>query len=630
MPNLTCSLLTKCTIQLFWPLPGHFIVFNVSDGMPSFDNKFVLSLFLLSSLFLAGCSYSDQDGASINAGGVSTESSSSDNSTTTGSTDSNGSGGGGSASGGGSSGGVSTSSSGGATTVTSSYDGERGIPPTGTDTPQQSAARFLTQATFGPNMAEIQALASEGYDAWLDRQIAMSPTYHLPQYPQGTYQNGRQAVWWKTAVTAPDQLRQKVAYALSQIFVVSDTNASIQNSGDGLSSYYDVLVKNAFGNYRDLLEEVTLHPIMGMYLSMLRNEKPDQARGVRSDENYAREVMQLFSIGLVQLNLDGTPKLDQNGNTIPTYSQSDIENLARVFTGWTFNDCCDADYEYSWKGDDFINPMNPFEQFHDRDEKIIVSGVTIPAGGTARQDLGLALDAIFNHPNTGPFISKLLIQRLTTSNPSPEYISRVANVFNNNGSGVRGDLQAVIRTILMDNEALFGHVDLPYQFGKLREPLLRATHLWRAFYSNNMGLNYANPELELMQAPLRAPSVFNFYSPSYSPVGVIRDDGLKAPEFQITTESSVNALTNAFRMYIQEDGSWKVDAPLDISEVSALANDASAMIEYLNLLLMSGWMSDDMKQVLTDYLNNYQLGNEEAARNLIYLITTSSEYAVQR
>ncbi len=575
-----------------------------------FKKKYIISiLFLAFVLVLSGCSDTDVKGgmsfgenntASVSDNGVGTV-------------------------------GVVTTSGGGSTAVNTSYDGPRDEPPRGVDTPRQAAARFLTQATFGPKMSEIESVAERGLDSWLNEQLALSPTYILPQYPPGTYQNGRQAVWWETVVTAPDQLRQKVAHALSQIFVVSDTSAAIQNYGEGMSSYYDILIKNAFGNYRDLLEDVTLHPIMGMYLSMIRNEKPDTERGVRSDENYAREVMQLFSIGLVELNLDGTPRLDQNGNQIPTYSQAEIEGLARVFTGWTFNDCCNFDYEYSWKGDDVINHMRPFEEFHDTDEKAIVGGVRIPAGGSAREDLAMALDTLFNHPNVGPYISRLLIQRLVTSNPSPQYISRVASVFNDNGSGVRGDMAAVVRAILLDDEARFGHVDLPRQFGKLREPLLRITHLWRAF---NLGQDreygYENPENDLAQASLRAPSVFNFYRPDFSPVGVVRSDGLKSPEFQITTESTVNALTNILFEFIQDDGGWRGDFSLDMSEVTALADDHEAMVEYLDLLLMSGWMSEEMKTVLIDYLSNNQLGAEEAARNLVYLIVSSSEYAVQR
>ncbi|MEE9344528.1 MAG: DUF1800 domain-containing protein, partial [Methylococcales bacterium] len=446
------------------------------------------------------------------------------------------------------------------------------------------AARFLTQATFGPTDESIDQLITIGsYQAWLRQQMVEPISYQLkptqdywlkncPLNDDGQLINhpseiadtwearlGRHNVWWKTLLHGEDQLRQRVAFALSQIFVVSDQPEMLGNSQFGMASYYDTLLKHSFGNYRELLEDVTLHPAMGLYLGMLRNQKANAVLNIRPDENYAREVLQLFSIGVHELNIDGTIILE-HGQPIPTYNQQTVQEFARVFTGWNY---ADVDW-HAWIGHgNRTLPMIPVEEFHDRNEKQLLNGTRLAANKTARAELNAALDNIFNHPNVGPFISKQLIQRLITSNPTSAYVARIARVFNNNGNGVRGDLAAVVSAILLDEEARNGHKTIP-TFGKLKEPLLRLSHIFRVFdlqpnikegsfwehqscgrgeypayvigdsWSHLPGLGK-----EIGQAVLQAPSVFNFYRPDYTPPGMSGETGLIAPEFQLATENFV-------------------------------------------------------------------------------------------
>ncbi|MGE5712860.1 MAG: DUF1800 domain-containing protein, partial [Betaproteobacteria bacterium] len=348
------------------------------------------------------------------------------------------------------------------------------VPPTADE-----AARFLMQASFGPTDTDIARVQSLGYSGWIDEQFALTPTLHLP-YVQANYNPllfGAnfafvQDSFWQQAVPAPDQLRQRVKYALSQIVVVSAESGTIANVSDGLANYYDLLGLHAFGNYRTLLEAVATSPMMGIYLSHLRNQKADPLTGRVPDENFAREVMQLFSIGLTEINLDGTPKL-VNGQPVETYTNADITGLARVFTGWSwaapttsdtaFNGSTTATYP-----DRNVRPMQAYPQFHETGAKTFL-GVTIPPNTSAQASMKIAMDTLFNHPNLCPFIGRQLVQRLVTSNPSPAYISRVATVFNDNGAGVRGDLAAVVRTLLLDAEAR-GPAKSEPAYGRLREP----------------------------------------------------------------------------------------------------------------------------------------------------------------
>jgi len=511
-------------------------------------------------------------------------------------------------------------------------------PPPSVSIAPEKAARFLTQATFGPNTASIEQLADIGYQAWLTQQFNSPVNLHQPlvlEYPDNNdlSQRHRYEVWWRTVITADDQLRQRVAYALSQIFVVSDRSALSQFPYE-MAGYYDILLRNTFGNYRDLLEEVTLSPIMGVYLSMLANEKPNQAFNIRPDENYAREVMQLFSIGLVKLNIDGSVQKDSNDNPLNTYDQDAIKGFAHVYTGWNFAD------NPSWYDVrvNFFTPMKAFENFHDTGEKQLLDGFVLSAGGTAQSDLDAALDNIFNHPNVGPFMAFRLIQRLVTSNPTPAYIERVANVFNDNGNGIRGDLKAVITAILTDNEALSDTTLTNDSYGKLKEPLLRFTQMWRAFNASAKSGKYWFDFSAFLtgQAPLSAPSVFNFYSPSFSPPGDVSDAGLVAPEFQILNETFITHTLNWFAVstYVGYQGLELDDEDrilIDISQEITLASDPTALIEHLDLLLLSGQMEDDMKTELVAAIDAIP-ASESTLRvvNTLFLIFASPQFSIQR
>ena len=507
------------------------------------------------------------------------------------------------------------------------------------------AARFLNQATFGATQAEIDALANlNNYDVWINNQFALPVNLQLPQmralntkmcedepnYDETNNNYARHHIWWHQAINAPDQLRQRVAFALSQILVVSEAGGLGQFQF-GLTDYYDVLLRNAFGNYRDLLKEVTLHPMMGEWLSHIKNHKEVPEENIHPDENYAREILQLFSIGVHQLNLDGSLHLDGQGKPIPTYGQDEIKQFARIFTGWFYNGV-----DYWWQRGDTTSPMvssvpgNAYsETFHEYGDKTLLNGAYVPANQTPEQDIDSAINNIFNHPNVGPFIGKQLIQRLVTSNPSAPYISRVASAFNDNGSGVRGDLQAVIRAILLDPEARNTH-QASENFGKLREPLIRYTHLLRAFgvverifegplYPPEatcgqgdyglLRLTWWLPNFrdDTGQGPLDAPSVFNFYLPSYSPQGPIGDADLVAPEFQIATEEKVVNTANIINWAIQNSDRYADNttrSTLDLEDELGWADNHEQMLDTLDLLLLSGTMSSQMRSIILHHLNS--------------------------
>jgi len=469
-------------------------------------------------------------------------------------------------------------------------------PPAPPPVPATSAAeavRLLNQASFGANEASVAALVAVGPSSWIDDQFSRPQTLHRPYIeaaiaagqpgaPELTYRDFVMDTFWRQALTGADQLRQRVVFALTEIFVVSQTNGDVNNRPRGLASYLDLLGQHAFGNFRDLLEAVSLHPIMGLYLSSLRNQAEDLATGRVPDENFAREVMQLFTIGLYRLNPDGTQVLS-NGQPVSTYGNADVQGLARVFTGW------------SWAGPDTSNtrfrggtpdpdrdirPMQPYPQFHSTAAKGFL-GATIPAGTAATGSLRIALDVLFNHPNTGPFIGRQLIQRLVTSNPSPAYVARVAAAFANNGSGVRGDMKAVLRAVLLDTEARGGGLADP-AWGKLREPALRLSAWARACEATSVSGNFpirniADPSTALAQNPLRSPSVFNFFRPGYVPPSTgIASAGLVAPEFQITGESSVAGYLNYMRNAVNAGVGTGNDVRSSYAKEVALAADAAA------------------------------------------------------
>jgi uncharacterized protein (DUF1800 family) len=521
--------------------------------------------------------------------------------------------------------------------------------PTGPPT-ARDAARFLTQATYGPTPAEIAALETQGFDAWLNQQFQAPRTSHLgyldAAVAAGEDPSSNQVMEsiWKQAVQAPDPLRQRVALALSEIFVVSDASSALGNAPDGLASYMDLLERDAFGNYRQLLEDVTLSPAMGAYLNMLGNDKEDPSIGQIPNENYAREILQLFSIGLNRVFPDGTLQIDGRGLPIPTYGQDNVMGFARAFTGWSFggNDTTDPDVFYN-PAENWRVPMAAWPSHHSDGPKLFLNGTMTAAGATPAQDLKSALDAIFNHPNVGPFIARLLIERLVTSNPSPAYVYRVAQVFADNGHGVRGDLQAVIRTILEDYEARADAVTGNQGYGHLREPIVRLGYLLRAFNaaapSGKFRFWYLeDPAFGLAQNPLRSPTVFNFFKPDFSLPGPIATAGLASPEFQIFTETSAIGGAN-FMFYViyygfDNTGDNTDVVKLDIGSLVSIAGGAggpTAVVDALNLQLMANGMSPAMRTILVDTLSDPSLADPtDRVQAALRLIVTSPEYLVQR
>jgi uncharacterized protein (DUF1800 family) len=515
-------------------------------------------------------------------------------------------------------------------------------PPPPTPISKAEAFQFLNQATFGATEAEAGRLIGMRYEAWIDDQFRKLPSLQLPHLQSlpppdfmGQLHPDRVDIWFRNSLSGDDQLRQRVAFALSEIMVVSQLGA-LQGRPFAVADYYDVLARNAFGNYRDLLEEITLHPAMGVYLSMLGNEKPNPALNIRPDENYARELMQLFSIGLVELEIDGTVRLDANDQPIPTYDQDIIEGFAHVFTGWTWalspvfgSGRVPVSSQYT--------PMEHWPEYHDTGPKQLLNGIVLPAGQTGEQDLSDALDNIFNHPNVGPFIAIRLIQRLTTSNPSPAYVRRVAEVFNNNGAGVRGDLGAVVRAILLDAEArpaAASDVD-----GKLKEPLLRLTQLYRAYNAQSANGGYrqlGGVSAIFGQGPLQSPSVFNFFSPFFAPPGEIRNAGLVAPELEIATEYQNTFITNY--MLLQTFGLNQAnpdlrpnDVYIDIQQEMNVAADIDALIDLVAGKLLGGQVSAPLRTEIAGMLERLPEADPVLrAAEAIYLVVTSPEFAYQR
>lgn len=511
-------------------------------------------------------------------------------------------------------------------------------------TAEQSAAfHFLNQATFGATVAAADEVVKQGYEGWIDAQIALPASLELPHLqalpaPQGMSERQRDRIdiWFRNAVTGPDQLRQRVAFALSQLFVVSQVGA-LEQAPYALASFYDLLTTQAFGNFRELLEDVTLHPAMGVYLSMLGNQRPDPARNIRPDENYARELMQLFTIGLVELELDGTPKLDTSGRPIPTYDQAVIEGFAHVYTGWTYAGA--PSFRQARRTvENQVQPMQLYPDFHATGAKLLLRGVTLPAGRSGTQDLEDALDNVFEHPNVAPFVAQRLIQRLTASNPSPAYVERVARRFENDGSGVRGNLAAVVKAILLDEEARSTTTD---RSGKLKEPLLRMTQLWRAYGGRAASGRFAmsNPASTFGQGPLQSPSVFNFFSPTYAPPGELRDAGLVAPELEIANEYQNTVLTNAFATQAlsrnsRSPGVRADDVVIDIGEEIAIAPDTAGLVATVDRKLLASAMSLELRDELTQLIDRLPATDDEFARTrraaqAVYFVAASPEFAVQ-
>jgi uncharacterized protein (DUF1800 family) len=565
----------------------------------------------------------------------------------------------------------------------------------------KAAARFLVQAAFGPNQdlgdtdeipENVEALMAQGYEAWINDQFTR-PHGLLQPWTEWQSANGQalsifgastQVAWWNRVMGVsrlrpdaaqsqlPDPLRQRMAFALSEILVVSDRPETLAVERIGLANYYDRLVTHSFGNYRDLLYDVAMHPVMGIYLSHLGNVKADPVNKIFPDENFAREIMQLFTIGLWRLNQNGTQylsngtDLDPSGNLvpagqpIPSYNNKDITELARVFTGLSFGN--NANFQL-WPRN-FSQQMKMWDAQHDCNPKNIL-GVSLPArapslgnlGTAGKADVNAAINILFHHPNLGPFLSKQLIQRFVTSNPSPDYVQRVAEKFANNGSGVRGDMKAVIKAILLDQDARDPVKMNGPTWGKLREPLLRVVNFATAFNASATGGFYELTQMSLAhsQDPLNAPSVFNFFLPTHSSQGALSNAGAVSPEFQIINATTAvtganyfweHTLTdlnfygagtaaNAVRLNLNHELAFIVPVEQIAQDVPAgPAFEPTPLLRRLDLALTGGTLSPSQFQIIREAMlrintNTWQW-HRQRFRLAVYLITTSPEFNVLR
>lgn len=544
------------------------------------------------------------------------------------------------------------------------------VPPT-----RVEAARFLNQATFGATPADIERVVSLGYSGWLDEQFKAQATSHRVNWEtadaeiksaDATKSAGQYELFssfWKGVAAGNDPLRQKVAFELSQIFVISMVDGNVGDNPRGAASYLDMLGDKGFGNYRELLESVSRHPMMGLYLSSLRNQKEDTKTGRIPDQNYAREVMQLFSIGVQQLNADGTVKMS-GGTPLESYSYDDVVGMSRVFTGFSwYGPDTDNNRFFGYTGFQDPNrswmPMQGYNQYHSLLEKKFL-GASVPAQSAGAPDASLktAMDVLYNHSNVGPFIGKQLIQRMVTSNPSPAYVGRVSAAFNDNGAGVRGDMKAVIKAVLLDREARDAAVATSPQFGKIREPLLRWANILRAFGAKSYSGSYKcgstdDPATQLGQSVLRAPSVFNFYRPGYiAPNTSMGNAGLVAPEMQITNETSTAGYVNFVRDAIANGvGAYdatlrRFDIQLDVSALLPLAGaDVPGLVAKVNELLAPGQMSSELVLLVQQGVSSIAVpalkvdGSNKAqvdaalrsrVNTAIFLVAVSPEFIVQK
>jgi uncharacterized protein (DUF1800 family) len=518
--------------------------------------------------------------------------------------------------------------------------------------PTRSAVRFLNQATFGAQDSELASLRNEWRTGWLQRQFALpvarthwdgvlaDQAAWLAEDGTRTPQDLPNTVWdwavWQAYLSSTDPLRKRVGYALSQIMVVSASSLASGGTNNPrlAAGYLDVLEKGAFGNLRQLLEDVSLNPAMGTFLSHRGNLKASyDSNGVAirvPDENYAREVMQLFTIGTVMLNLDGTPQLSA-GKPVETYVQSEVSNLARVFTGWDWQPASAGVERYRL-------PMRHIAANHAPEEKKFL-GVTIPAGTLGPASLKIALDTLFNHPNVGPFIGRQLIQRLVTSNPSRDYVARVAARFNDNGSGVRGDMKAVVTQVLNDPEARTPlNIAQPAAgWGKLREPVQRFTQLARALNLTTPGELWFIPDLsspatELGQSPLRAETVFNFYHPGYAPPqSGIAAQQLVAPEFELVNEVSVPGIVNFLQRFLAQP---PVRMTLDYGHELPLADQPAALVASLNLRFANESLSEATRREITDTLSAMPAGTADQkltrVRTALLMLMAAPDFITQK
>jgi uncharacterized protein (DUF1800 family) len=505
------------------------------------------------------------------------------------------------------------------------------------------AARLLEQATFGPTRDTIDRAMEMGADAWIDEQITAAPTGYpdLPYYPSAAPPDCDsicrrdnyslfpvQNKFFQNALYGEDQLRQRVAFALGQILVVSGNEVNIAYA---MTEYQQILYSNAFGNYRDILYQVTLNPAMGRYLDMVNNDKPNPTYGIEPNENYARELLQLFSIGTYKLNQNGTVQT-VNGVPQEAYDQDAVEGFAHVFTGWTYP-TLPGGTPVRHNPVYYTGEMYQFPGNHDTGEKVLLDGVVLPARDDAYADLNDAIDNIFDHPNVGPFIGKQLIQKLVTSNPSPGYVSRVAAAFADNGSGVRGDMAAVVRAILTDEEARTAPPNA--DFGKLKEPVLWVAGVLRALNGTTDGVYPRALVPGMGQNLFYSPSVFNYYSPTQPLPG---SAALVAPEFGIHNASTAMARANFVNAVVFSNGiapdpsvPGATGTSVNLSELQALSNDPAALVDHLDLVMMRSAMPAAMRTSIVNAVTAAPASDPVLrARTAAYLVATASQFQVGR
>ncbi len=555
------------------------------------------------------------------------------------------------------------------------------------------AARFLIQSSFGATAEDINFVAKYGREAWLDLQLNLPQTHQLDLLDARLVNLGYQPIlddmwslespnsfrirevsardiWWESSIWGEDQLRQRVAFAMSQIFVISRRPDPMRYHERGFANYQDILSAGAFGQYRDLLREITLNPMMGIYLSSVNNALADKEKNTRPDENYAREILQLFSIGLNLLNMDGSFVLDSEGRVIPTFNQQTVEEFARIFTGWGF--AREDIYGRPWyvvPAITHVEPMKSFLEFHDSGQKKLLNDYIVTEGNSPERDINAAIDNITAHQNVAPFICKSLIQLLITSNPSPNYIKRVASVFSDNGKGIKGDMKAVIRAIYLDEEAIAPPQRDHRYYGRRKETPLVVTGIWRAFNARGITVNseiadrkvqtirYLNRSSNGEQQPFESPSVFNYFQRNYSPPGILKNKNLFGPEFQVfsgaDSVTQANLLSSIIynKHYADPDlykkpepnsPSWsdqtegtsarwldpKVKSELDLTSELQLANNPIALVDRINLLLTAGQISESDSILIAEHISlieNPLLRVYEA----IFIISILPEYAIQ-
>jgi uncharacterized protein (DUF1800 family) len=495
-------------------------------------------------------------------------------------------------------------------------------PPLPADPATVAAFRFLRQATWGPKPGDVEAVKSLGVDAFLNNLFsAPASSYPDTLFTQPTEMT--QERFMELALTGPDQLRQRVAWALHKIMVVSAVEVP---SASAIVTYHRLFLNGAFGNYRDLMRDITLTPAMGRYLNMLNN-RSQAVTGALPNENYARELMQLFTVGIPTLDQNGSPVFQLSRGSATTYSEQDVKELARIFTGWTFGDGNPATVPNSLASENYKVPMEPVARYHDTGVKSFL-GQTFSAGQTARQDLDQALDLLFNNFNMGPFISRQLIQQLVTSNPSPAYVGAVAAVFNDNGGGVRGDLAAVVRAILTHPEAATSSLTS----GKLSEPALFVVSSLRALNATVTDQPFMSDKAEAMgQKVLYPGSVFSYFSPGYRVRGTSGPGGvpLGGPEFQILTSVTALERTNFIADLLA--GRYGTDVTIDYTPFMSLAANAQSLVDYCSLLFMGGRMSADTRLEIINAVTASRMDNPtERVRTALYLTLTSAEFQVDR